>query len=83
MRRLATGCCAPTHPLAHARYLEEISSDPLSGAPLKYIVKDKGLLLYSVGRNGVDDQGQTRDDAEQEEVAIQPEWDDITVRVGR
>ncbi|MFP6621772.1 MAG: hypothetical protein VB877_20675 [Pirellulaceae bacterium] len=65
------------------RYLESIPKDPLSGAPLKYTVKDKSFLLYSVGRNGVDDQGQTRDDAEQEQVAIQPEWDDITVRVGR
>ena len=50
--------------------------------PLKYTVKDKGFLLYSVGRNGVDDQGKTRHDAEQEEVAIQPEWDDITIQVG-
>jgi len=63
------------------RYLPAIPRDPLSDDPLKYTVKDKGFLLYSVGLNGVDDQGKTGHDAEQEEVAIQPEWDDITVRV--
>ena len=64
------------------RYLAAIPRDPLSDDPLKYTVKNKGFLLYSVGRNGVDDQGRTRNDAEQEQVAIQPEWDDITVQVG-
>jgi hypothetical protein len=63
------------------RYLESIPIDPHSGAALKYVLKEKGFLLYSVGRNGVDDQGRSADDAERAE-GREPAWDDIVVRVG-
>lgn len=63
------------------RYLEAIPKDPHSGTALKYTVQDRGFLLYSVGRNGADDQGRSVDDANREQ-GRQPEWDDIVVRVG-
>lgn len=63
------------------RYLEAIPNDPHSGTGLQYAVQDKGFLLYSVGRNGVDDQGRSVEDAERAE-GREPAWDDIVVRVG-
>lgn len=63
------------------RYLEAIPNDPHSGTALQYVLKEKGFLLYSVGRNGVDDEGRSADDAERAE-GREPAWDDIVVRVG-
>ena len=63
------------------RYLEAIPNDPHSGTPLQYVLQEKGFLLYSVGRNGVDDEGRSADDAERAE-GREPAWDDIVVRVG-
>ena len=63
------------------RYLESIPVDPHSGSALKYVPQEKGFLLYSVGRNGVDDQGKSAEDAERVE-GRQSDWDDIVLRVG-
>jgi hypothetical protein len=45
-------------------------------APLHYKREGAGYLLYSVGPNGRDDAGRTRDDAKNGE-----EWDDLSVSV--
>lgn len=62
------------------RYVKSIPLDPLSGDKLKYVVKDGGFTIYSVGRNGTDDGGRSQEDAEHQ--TPRPEWDDIVVSVG-
>ncbi len=61
------------------RYLKTIPQDPLSGAGLRYSVEDGRFLLYSVGRNGIDDLGRSEADATREPKP-QPKWDDIVIR---
>lgn len=39
-------------------FLKQLPTDPFDGKPLRYVVKDGEYLLYSVGKNGVDDGGQ-------------------------
>ena len=39
-------------------FLKQVPTDPIDGKPLRYVVKDSEYLLYSVGKNGVDDGGQ-------------------------
>jgi hypothetical protein len=55
------------------KYLEKIPDDLFSGKALIYRVEDDGYLLYSVGPNGVDDDGRGYDD--------QPRGDDISIRM--
>lgn len=40
--------------------------DPFTGAPLKYRVRENGVILFSVGRDGQDDGGRTSRQAEAE-----------------
>jgi hypothetical protein len=58
------------------KYLAKLPEDPFSGSAYHYLRDGDGFLLYSVGMNGRDDGGKTRDDAKEGEG-----WDDITVRV--
>lgn len=62
-------------------YVKQISSDPHSGRGLKYVVEDGECLIYSVGRNGLDEQGHNRMDLNQGEVSH--EGDDLAVRASR
>jgi hypothetical protein len=55
------------------KYLDKIPKDLFSDKPLIYRPSEKGYLLYSVGINGQDEQGQSFDD--------QPAGDDLTVRM--
>jgi len=55
------------------KYLAKIPGDMFSGKPLVYQLIDDGYLLYSVGVNEIDDDGQSKDD--------QPGADDIRVRM--
>jgi hypothetical protein len=55
------------------KYLETIPDDLFSGKPLIYRLEDDGYLLYSVGPNGVDDDGRGYDD--------QPRGDDVSIRI--
>ena len=55
------------------RYIDEIPLDPFSGEPFRYILEERGFLLYSVGPNGIDEDGRDRSDA--------PRGDDIRRRV--
>ncbi len=55
------------------KYLAEVPLDLFAGKPLIYRPSGKGYLLYSLGPNGQDDQGRTRDD--------EPAGDDLAVRM--
>jgi len=55
------------------KYLQAIPSDLFSDKPPVYRLEDKGYLLYSVGENGVDDDGRGFD-------AV-PRGDDLSVRM--
>jgi hypothetical protein len=55
------------------KYLDTIPKDLFSDKPLIYRPTEKGYLLYSVGVNAKDEQGQSFDD--------QPPGDDLTVRM--
>jgi hypothetical protein len=54
-------------------YLAKIPDDLFSGKPLVYRLEGKGILLYSVGPNGVDEGGRGPDD--------DPRGDDLSVRL--
>jgi hypothetical protein len=55
------------------KYLTKIPDDLFSGKPLIYGLEDKGYLLYSVGPNGIDEDGRGYDD--------EPRGDDLSVRI--
>jgi len=38
-------------------FLDSVPIDPMDGQPLRYVINDDGYVLYSVGRNRVDDGG--------------------------
>jgi hypothetical protein len=56
------------------KYLPKIPDDLFSGKPLIYRPTKTGYLLYSIGPNGVDDQGRGQDDDP-------PGGDDLAVRI--
>jgi hypothetical protein len=55
------------------RYLDKVPDDLFTGKPLLYRGFEKSCLVYSVGPNGVDDDGQSPRD--------EPRGDDIAVRI--
>jgi hypothetical protein len=59
------------------RYMDAIPLDPFSsnpaGEPFRYILEPPGFLLYSVGPNGIDEDGRDRSDT--------PKGDDLRRRV--
>jgi RNA polymerase sigma factor (sigma-70 family) len=55
------------------KYLEEVPTDLYSGKALIYRPSENGYLLYSVGANGLDEQGHGHDDT--------PPGDDPSVRM--
>lgn len=60
------------------KYIAEIPDDLFSDKPLRYKLRGKGYLLYSLGRNGVDDGGRGYDDCK--DGADWEDWDDLVVR---
>ena len=59
------------------KYVKEVPKDIFNNdADLHYLREGDGYLLYSVGDNGKDDGGKTRDDAKNGE-----NWDDLVVRM--
>lgn len=52
------------------RYLAAIPKDRFSGGPLRYERRGEGYLLYSVGHNGLDDQGRDATDDPQSGLPI-------------
>lgn len=55
------------------KYLAAVPGDVFSGKPIVYKPSEKGYLLYSVGQNGVDEEGRWYDD--------EPRGDDPRVRM--
>jgi type II secretory pathway pseudopilin PulG len=55
------------------KYLKKIPNDLFSGKPLVYRPSENGYLLYSVGVNGLDEQGNGYED--------DPRGDDLSVRM--
>jgi len=55
------------------KYLAKVPADVFSGKPLIYRPTENGYLLYSVGVNGVDEDGRWTDD--------EPKGDDLRVRM--
>jgi len=43
-------------------HIAKIPLDPLAAQPFRYRAQDDGYMLWSVGPNGVDDDGRTRED---------------------
>lgn len=69
------------------RYLAAIPKDGFSGGPLRYQRRGNGYLLYSVGENGIDDDGRdSSDDPQSNLPAAQRretvrKFDDLRVRM--
>lgn len=98
---LATGLAAAAYAHEHGRlpedleqlvpkYLPRVPDDILSDPPgvsIRFKKTDGGCIIYSVGRNGRDDQGRNSCDAAKAAKAEgstegeQPDWDDIVVRL--
>jgi hypothetical protein len=38
--------------------LSEVPQDPFDGQPVRYMLRENGYLLYSIGADGKDDAGQ-------------------------
>ena len=38
-------------------YLQAVPSDPFNGEPMRFVVTDDGIVIYSVGEDGEDDGG--------------------------
>ena len=55
------------------KYLINVPGDLFSGKSLIYRREGEGYLLYSVGRDGIDDEGRGHDD--------EPQGDDLSVRM--
>jgi hypothetical protein len=58
------------------KYVAEVPRDIFNEGELIYRPEGTGYLLYSVGVNGKDDGGKTRDDRKADE-----DWDDLVVRM--
>ncbi len=55
--RLSNGHFPKTLDVLVPEYIEKIPQDPFDGKPLKMAVTDYGILIYSIGEDGVDDGG--------------------------
>jgi len=58
--RLANGRLPGTLDELVPKYLDSVPMDPFDGAPLRYRLRDKGYVIYSVDRDGHDDGGRER-----------------------
>ncbi|MBP86222.1 MAG: hypothetical protein CMJ64_05830 [Planctomycetaceae bacterium] len=43
-------------------FLSEVPMDPFDGKPLRYVITDDAALIYSIGRNRIDDNGTLGDE---------------------
>jgi len=55
------------------KYLPQVPNDLFSGNPIQYHATERGFLIYSVGPNGIDEEGRWFDD--------EPRGDDPNVRI--
>jgi hypothetical protein len=49
-------------------YLSEVPEDPFDGEPLRYVITEEGVVIYSIGEDLVDDGGQVVHDPETHEM---------------
>ncbi len=61
------------------KYFKQIPHEPASGKAFVYRATQEGVLIYGLGKNGKDDQGEATWDSE----AAPREADDIAIRVGK
>jgi hypothetical protein len=67
------GCYPETLDKLAPKYVDKIADDLFSSEPLIYQLEGKGYLLYSVGPNGIDDEGRGNEDL--------PWGDDLSIRM--
>lgn len=48
-------------------YLDAVPSDPFAGVPVRYVQRDGGIIVYSVGENGTDDGGELETESRKKE----------------
>ena len=69
MRCAQTACAVERYQLKHQKlpptldalvpeFLESVPEDPMTGEPLKYLIRGEGYVVYGVGEDGTDDRGQ-------------------------
>lgn len=69
MRCAQTACAVERYQLKHQKlpptldalvpeFLDPIPEDPMTGEPLKYLIRGEGYVVYGVGEDGTDDRGQ-------------------------
>ena len=69
MRCAQTACAVERYQLKHQKlpptldalvpeFLDSIPEDPMTGEPLKYLIRGEGYVIYGVGEDGTDDRGQ-------------------------
>jgi hypothetical protein len=79
-RRIDAGTWPDSLAALVPEYLGEVPLDPFTGAPVRYVIGDRGVLLYSIGPNGRDDGGLSQEDAAQHGAARPKDWD-LTFRL--
>ncbi len=62
-------------------YIMEMPSDPFSGRPFIYRILDDGIIIYSVGTNGIDDGGRPHLMATSEQERRDCDYDDVGFRL--
>jgi hypothetical protein len=68
--RMAHGEYPATWELLTPEFLPSVPSDPIDGQPLRLVVEKEGLLLYSVGADGVDDGGQDPQEIDHPDIVV-------------
>lgn len=73
------------------KYLAQIPPDPFTGEPLKLVARPGGVVVYSVGPDGVDNGGQPLEEARPPDAAAEATWPpkrppppkgDVILRIG-
>ena len=63
-------------------YASQLPQDPFTGQPVTYQTTDSGYVLYSVGRDQVDDGGAMNDRIKQPFSAVGPTLEpDVVIRI--
>jgi hypothetical protein len=55
--RMQTGTLPESLDMLVPEYLAELPIDPFDGKPLRLVQSDEGIVIYSIGEDGVDDEG--------------------------
>ncbi|UCF33602.1 MAG: hypothetical protein JSV78_14845 [Phycisphaerales bacterium] len=55
--RMQTGTLPESLDVLVPEYLAELPIDPFDGKPLRLVQTDEGIIIYSIGEDGIDDEG--------------------------